>query len=123
MCFDGDPSEVWIERRRKARKRWNCVECGAPIPIGAHYIETSALTDGHWTRASSHVECDALWDFVWGELCNHDGLKMLGGLSEEIGEYSEPERDAEGWIIPDQVTLRDVFEAIREGYSRQGAVA
>jgi hypothetical protein len=35
--WDGEPSE-WFELRiRKARKEWKCCECGAPIHIGERY--------------------------------------------------------------------------------------
>lgn len=125
MCFDGDPADVWIERRRRARKQWKCVECRAPIPPGCAYIETSYLSDGSWGRDRSHVECDALWDFVWKELCDMNGLKMLGGLSDEIGEYQENEmplvQDEGGEMVPPEVTLRDIFDAIRSGYAKQVA--
>lgn len=121
MCYDGDPADVWIVKRRRARKAYECYECSAPIPARAEYIRIKYLLEGKWDDATLHVECDALWKFVHQVVCDGEGLIMLGGLGEEIREYEEnetPSWDDDGNEIPAELTLGDVFDAIRDGYTR-----
>lgn len=118
MCYDGDSADVWIETRRRARKGRTCDECGAIIARGLDYL-TIALCyrEEGWSRLSVHVECMALWRFVQKEVCGGNGLIMIGGLSDELDGYDENiERDDEGEPLSGQVTLADVYEAIREGH-------
>jgi hypothetical protein len=111
MCLiDGDPCDVWIEHRVRARKRHTCVECGGPIPPGFDYIRVDSLGDGHWSRFAWHVECEALWKFVWDELCGRDGMLYAGGLRDEVSEYDSMFSD------DGEVTLSDLFKCIPDGY-------
>ena len=117
MCnIDADPADIWVQTRQRARKRYVCSECGAPIPAGFEYWKASGLNEGAWFRYKTHVECQALWDFCWSELCRKEGAMTVGGLADEIDEYDSPELDNAGKEIPGQFTLRDLFESIRDGY-------
>lgn len=122
MCYTGDNgyATVYELREYRARKSYRCCECGGPIPVGVRYERLFMVFDGHARNYHTHLECAALWEFTIKELCNDEGTRLVGGLSEEIGEYSEPELDADGEEVPGP-TLRDVLDAIREGYERQVA--
>jgi len=90
MCYDGDASDAWVEEERTARKRWRCVECFAPIPVGVNYICIKTLDDGYWSTSQVHRECMKLWRKVRDELCGGRGLIMIGGLVEELSQQYDP---------------------------------
>jgi hypothetical protein len=122
MCYDGDASAVWSEKRVRARKGHKCYECGSPIPRGFDYHRINALDDGLWSSFAVHVECLALWYFVQEEVCGGHGLIMLGGLDEELIEYGDESLETAeetGEPLPGQVSLRDIFACIRDGYAAQ----
>lgn len=131
MCLDdGDEADVWCERRRRARKRWRCCECGAPIPVGCEYIRVTLLADGVWSGGQQHIECCELWLLVQVDLCGNEGLHYLGGLEDELREYEPGYGDEEDVDINDQTkeqrvecgaSLMDLFMAVREVYGAMGA--
>lgn len=45
---DCEPSDVWNQVSRRARKPYECCECSAPIVVGETYVYVSWLYDGHW---------------------------------------------------------------------------
>jgi len=90
MCdVDGDAADVWRENRQRARKQYQCCECGAPIPAGVHYIYIAALVDGRWSRYRMHAECHALWDVLIYDVCGGHGQLMVQGLGEALLEHDE----------------------------------
>jgi len=60
-CYcDYDPSDVWDERKRKARKEHVCYECREKIEKGDEYVYITSLSDGSW------------WHYKICEYCEHD---------------------------------------------------
>ena len=117
MCdFDG-AAEFSSSCMRKARKAYRCIECHGPIPAGSRHEYTCGKAEGEFYSGRSHLECSALWHFIHRELCGGHGVMLLGGLDEEIDQYSEEDLDADGEPTGDP-TLRDIWDAIREGYER-----
>ena len=132
MCLDdgeGAEADVWYERRRRARKRWRCCECGAPIPVGCEYIRVTYLADDHWSGGRQHIECLEMWLLVQKDLCG-GGLRYLGGLEDELREYEPGYGDEEDPDINDQtkeqraecgISLMDLFVTVRGVYEAMGA--
>ena len=58
MCeYAVELAEVWVERRRAARRGWACSVCREPIAAGRVYMEVSSLSDGKWARDRLHTAC------------------------------------------------------------------
>ncbi len=118
MCStDFDPAVLWHETLRKARKPHECYECGLPIPVGRHYVNTVAIQErGDRPEVYAvHAECEALREFVAKEICAVEeererkawrekaqrhavmyegpppqhGSILMGGLEEEINSLDE----------------------------------
>jgi len=96
-----------------------CVECHRVIPRGADYIRifTIEFRGDPPSVSPVHVECWALWKFVHEEVCNDEGLIMIGGLWDEIlnqDSYEDEEGPDAGMSMRN--VLRELFDTIRESY-------
>ena len=78
-CYcDYDPSDIWDEKIRKARKEHTCAECNNTINVGEEYTDIAQLSDGSWDH------------FRLCEFCTHDWRVardaghcfLIGGLAE-----------------------------------------
>lgn len=124
MCFDGDAATVWNEQRVRARKPYVCYECDLTIPAGRDYIRIGCLSDGNWDTFRLHVECNSLWDFIHIQVCEGEGLKLAGGLGEEIahqddtdGKDPDDEYDIRDWDLSTKETLDWLWDCARAPYA------
>ena len=122
MCdVDGDAADVWRENRQRARKRYQCCECGAPIPVGASYVYIAALFEGAWSQYRMHVEYHALWDVLIDDVCGGHGLMMIHGLGEELLEHDRSDlmRLNDDDTEDDELCLTPWLTLIRDSYRLQ----
>jgi hypothetical protein len=92
MCLVvDDPADAWVETTRRARKRWRCVECYGPIPVGAEHVMVSTLYDGGWCRTRMHTECRWLWSFLVDVVCGGKSDILLGSLEGELDIHDAEE--------------------------------
>jgi hypothetical protein len=52
------PADVYHEETRKARKEYQCIECGDQISIGQQYVYTTMLFEGSWSRHHTCLFCN-----------------------------------------------------------------
>lgn len=126
MCFTGDACEVFHERIVRAGKPHRCDECDAPIPRGTPYVRIGSLFEGDWSTLHVHWECMLLWRTVQADLCEGNGLIVIGGLEEELRGYDDDncEYDKEGEELPTAAApYRARLAAIRAKYTLLGAAA
>lgn len=119
MCLDGDPADIYAERLRRARRRYECEECGGPIPAGVKYIHVTCLSEGSWSYGRQHVECCEIWQFVQIVLCGSEGLRYVGGLRDELREYDDASErwDDEGNRLPAaHGSLESLLDECADGY-------
>lgn len=58
---DCEPAEVCVREYPRAKKTWQCCECGEAINIGEQYTLFSVLYDGSWSRERMCATCD-VWE-------------------------------------------------------------
>lgn len=64
MCYcDVEPATAWREEWRKARKAFQCCECGAPIMVGDRYHYFSGIWDHQPGHYRTCLECSQVRDF------------------------------------------------------------
>lgn len=85
MCAidDLEPSTVWSEKWRTARKAHPCGECDRTIAPSERYHFVSALTDGHWSDHRTCAHCAAAGTWLH-EVCGGYPTSML---REELAEH------------------------------------
>lgn len=82
-CEDGDPVDVSVHERRKARKEHKCGECSRPIPVGTVHDYWRWLFEGSWESFRICPRCEVRRKaFSIAEGCR----PMLGSLNETLRE-------------------------------------
>lgn len=92
--FDCEPSSMFRDILRAARKAHACEECGAPIVPGEKYHAVSGLSDGEWWHIKVCDCCERKRCALATEM-DLDCIPYGGGcLAECYAEY-ELKNDAE----------------------------
>lgn len=88
MCEDADePSTIWNEEQRTARKEYACFACREPIQVGDAHRYTRSLYDGMWDQWRHCLRCAALLDAL---VTRNAGLSSVA-LDLDCGEtWEEP---------------------------------
>jgi hypothetical protein len=121
MCTTDGGAEVWSQREQRARKGYECYECGRLIPAGERYVYTFSIQDGDTQTYRTHVACEDLRDFIRDVACGGRGYIPMAGLYEEIreaGDYLDVvDEDAweEAGLDPPNPFL-EVFDFIQASY-------
>ena len=72
------------------RLPWHCDYCRMPILAGTKYVRIKGKHDGDFYQADGHVDCEALWNRLYNDLC--DGSEgMPFDLPEHIADLLYPE--------------------------------
>lgn len=98
MDVYGDEGDyVFPERQVRARKAYNCVECGCQILVGElHQVLTGVFGGGFWNgfwKARTCITCSRIRDtycragWVIGKLREH--LKSCLGIDYVTGEFTK----------------------------------
>ena len=115
-CYcDYEPSDVWNQRRVKARKAWKCGECCGTISIGETYHRAKSLYDGRWDTFRRCEDCmviacdlkklERLKDFCFCDL--------WGGMTHAMGE-------AWDYSFEHHELLRPIFGAFNAASKARG---
>lgn len=76
-------SSVWNETTRKAKKAYQCGECGREIAASERYVYLWAIGDDGPFTARWCLQCDVAKDWLW---TNCSG-SVIGEVAEDIEEH------------------------------------
>lgn len=102
MCFDSDEgSDVWNEKRQRARKEYRCCACHEVILRCDLYVRTSSLYEGSWSTFKHCLRCMEIVDGLSSFL---DGVSItLDCDADPLAPGEHPELDALAFATRDEL--------------------
>lgn len=92
MCdYDDEGSDVWNEKRRKARREHRCYACQETIRVGDIYQHTTSLYEGSWDTWRHCLRCVAMLDALAARDLHGTMAIALGLDCGEVWDDPPPE--------------------------------
>lgn len=86
LIFEGEPAEVFTQVNRRARKQYDCCECGRPIVKGELHQFCNMLCEREWQSYRTCLICAEI-----RKAFSCDGECIGGVFWEEMNDYGFPE--------------------------------
>jgi len=111
MCYSSEePSTVWKETRRLARKTHSCSDCGDTIEAGSEYDHIGSLYNGRWDTLRVCSTCIFMRAWVYATEIADEGCGPNESMITTVG----------GDVIHEEYRrlMHSVWDCSECGYSR-----
>jgi hypothetical protein len=100
-----DGCDVYRAKMKKARKKFECYECGADINPGDRYEHAKGLYDGNWFECHTCLLCVEIRDCFF---CSFQHGHIWDGIREEL-DHGESDEFPLGFLDSISKEARDLF--------------